>query len=147
MPNKLASRNSLIRCGNPTRSIPVNELIKAAKKKEVRKQGKKSAAVQPLELDEFTNTITCLRSCSDGVRRYQMPALCTFQFQMVGRIDDCCQLKKEDVLPCVRFPFALIYQLCWSKNVKEEGEAPKQILLGAISPLYCACSSFHVDPS
>ena len=147
MPNKLASWNSLIRCGNPTRSIPVIELIKAVKKKEVRKQGKKSAAVRPLELDEFTNTITCLRSCSDGVRRYQMPALCTFQFQMVGRIDDCCQLKKEDVLPCVRFPFALIYQLCWSKNVKEEREAPKQILLGAISPLYCACSSFHVDPS
>jgi hypothetical protein len=46
MPNKLASWNSLIRCGNPTRSIPVNELIKAVKKKEVRKQGKQSAAVR-----------------------------------------------------------------------------------------------------
>jgi len=110
VPNKLASWNSLIRCGNPTRSIPVIEL----------------------------------RSCSDGVWRYQMPALCTFQFQMVGRIDDCCQLRKENVLPCVRFPFALICQLCWSKNVKEEGEAPKQILLGAISPLYCVLLSMSI---
>jgi hypothetical protein len=30
-----------------------------------------------------------------------------FQFHMVGRIDDCVQLKKENLKPNLRFPFSL----------------------------------------
>jgi len=127
----------MINCGNPTRSVLVLDLIKAVKKKEVRKQGKASAARRPLEAQEFTNTINALRRCKDSIRRYQMVSLCSFQFHMVGRIDDCVQLKKENLKPNLRFPFTLICQLCWSKNVKDERDAPDQFLMGAMDPQYC----------
>ena len=39
--------------GNPTKSIPVNDLIKLVKKKEVRHQGKESQARGPFIEDEF----------------------------------------------------------------------------------------------
>ena len=42
MPNKNTQWCVMNKCGNPTRSTLVNELIKMMKKKEVRKQGKPS---------------------------------------------------------------------------------------------------------
>ena len=30
-----------------------------------------------------------------------------------------------------------VTQLCWSKNVNEERDAPNQILIGASHPIYC----------
>ena len=53
MPNKLMPWNAITREGNPTRSIDVNDLIKAVKKKEVLKQGTPSNADRPLEEQEF----------------------------------------------------------------------------------------------
>jgi hypothetical protein len=44
MLNRLMAWNVLNDVGNPTKSIEVNDLIKAIKKKEVRKQGKASTA-------------------------------------------------------------------------------------------------------
>ena len=32
---------------------------------------------------------------------------------------------------------APLAQMCWSKNINEERDAPKQILLGAMNPKYC----------
>jgi len=52
MPLRLSTWNVMINCGNPTRSVLVLDLIKAVKKKEVRKQGKASAARRPLALLE-----------------------------------------------------------------------------------------------
>ena len=49
MPNKLIAWDAQLERGNPTRSVEVNELIKLVKKKEVRKQGKQSAARRPME--------------------------------------------------------------------------------------------------
>lgn len=48
MPNRLSTWNAIMHSGNPTRSVPVNNLIKAVKKKEVRRQGKPSQARRPL---------------------------------------------------------------------------------------------------
>ena len=53
MPNKNTQWCVMNKCGNPTRSTLVNELIKMMKKREVRKQGKPSQARQPCEIDEF----------------------------------------------------------------------------------------------
>jgi hypothetical protein len=50
MPNGLVSWNKLNNVGNPTKSIEINDLIKAVKKTEVRKQGKAST---PRHLDEL----------------------------------------------------------------------------------------------
>mgnify|MGYP006197484805 FL=1 len=104
IPYRLASWNPMTNSGNPTRSQPIIDLIKAVKKKEVRKQGKATSAVRPLEAEEFASTLNLLRKYPDILRRFQMPALCTFQFHMIGRIDDCCKFLKENLTSNRRFP-------------------------------------------
>ena len=70
MPNKLVAWNVATETGNPTRSIPVNELIKRVKKEEVRKRGKATVARRPLELDEFGKLIDMLRAEKDPLKTY-----------------------------------------------------------------------------
>jgi hypothetical protein len=62
MPNKLMPWNAISREGNPTRSIDMNDLIKALLKKEVWKQGTPSNADRPLEEQEFNQLITTFLS-------------------------------------------------------------------------------------
>ena len=62
MPNRLATWNVLNKSGNPTRSQIIIDLIKAVRKKEVRKLGKPSAARRPLQFEEFSNTIAILHT-------------------------------------------------------------------------------------
>ena len=70
----------LNRCGNPTRSTLLNELIKMMKKKEVQKQGKPSQARQPCELDEFHQLIKGLQSSSENILKYVVSCMEKFQF-------------------------------------------------------------------
>lgn len=56
IPMRNATWNPIALSGNPTRSVDVNELIKAVKKAEVRKQGKPSQARRELEEGEFIQT-------------------------------------------------------------------------------------------
>ena len=53
MPDRLSPWNVKRHEGNPTRSVVVNNLIKLVKKKEVRKQGKKSQARSPFTEKEY----------------------------------------------------------------------------------------------
>ena len=144
MPNRLSTWNAIMHSGNPTRSVPVNNLIKAVKKKEVRRQGKPSQARRPLESQEFSSTMHILHSFKDSIHRYQLPALCAFQFHMVGRIDDCVQLTKINLTANLRFPFTLMAKLCWTKNAKEEREAPNQVLIASMSQDYCVLLALAV---
>jgi hypothetical protein len=144
MPNRLMAWNELSLAGNPTRSVAVNDLIKAVKKLEVRKLGKKPKADRAMEKVEFEQMITILESCNDDSQRYMYPTMFKFQFHMVARLDDTARLEKRDIKPCPEFPFALLCQLCWSKNVREERDAPDQILLGAMDPHYCILLAFAI---
>jgi hypothetical protein len=137
MPNKLTKWNCMAQNGNPTKSVEVNELIKTIKKKEVRKQGKPSQARRPLEPGELEQTLDMLNAYSDITKKYMVPTACKFQYTMVARLDDTAQLKEEDLKPYPEFPFALLCQMCWSKNVMEERDAPDQILLGSMDRRYC----------
>jgi hypothetical protein len=65
MPNRIPAWNCLTLSGNPTKSTEVNDLIKAVKKHEVRKQGVESSAVRPLELDEFEQLIANVMKLND----------------------------------------------------------------------------------
>jgi hypothetical protein len=128
MPNRLMSWNVLNNVGNPTKSIVVNDLIKAIKKREVRKQGKASAARRPLEHDEFQNILLHLRGHADPIKRYALPGFFVFQYNLIARMDDTCKFKIENLTQCHDFDFALKGRLCWSKNVNEERDAPNQII-------------------
>ncbi|KAI2499454.1 hypothetical protein MHU86_15038 [Fragilaria crotonensis] len=137
--------NERIQDGNPTRSAIVNDVIKRVKKAEVRKLGKESAARRPLEPGEFEYTMSALVSrFSDIRRKYLVPAAAKFQFHMMARIDDTSHFDEADLKPHPQFPFALQARMCWSKNVREERDAPDQIILGAMDIRYCVLLSLGI---
>jgi hypothetical protein len=133
MPNKLTPWNAISRKGNPTRSIDVYDLIKAAKKKEVRKQGTPSNADRPLEEQEFNQLITTLVSLECPKERYMILTICKFQFHLNARLDHTCHRKYDFIKPFPQFPFAVLCNVGWSKNVHEERDCPDQIM-GAMDP-------------
>ena len=126
--------------GNPTRDPKINKLISYIKSKEVRGQGAPSRTRRSLTYDEFELQQTSLRENPlHGVATMMgVPACCNFQMHMLARVDDVTQWRKEFFKHHDRFPnFAARARLAWSKNVRQEGDAPWQILLGSLNPLFC----------
>ena len=127
------SWNAIAQMGNPTKSIEVNELIKAIKKEEVRKQGKPSSARRALTHQEFIRILETLKGeDQDDCHRHGLPGLLVTQCNLIARIEDTCQFLAENLTDTHEFDFALRSKLNWSKNVHEEREAPNQILVGAM---------------
>ena len=56
---------------------------------------------------------------------------------MIGRVDDCSQFLMASFTTNPENDFTLRAKLCWSKNVHEERDAPNQILIGAMDPMFC----------
>lgn len=137
IPMRNATWNPMAGVGNPTRSVAVNELIKAVKKAEVRKQGKPSQARRELEEGEFVQTDEILNRSNDPKKRFMAPAAGKFQFHMVARVDDVAHFEEEDLKPNPEFDFALLSRMGWSKNVLEERDAPDQIILGSFNSEFC----------
>jgi hypothetical protein len=104
-------------------------LIKTVKKKEVRHQGKPCEARHPLEESEFEQAIEPIEKHSDLPKRYFASAVFKFQYNMIGRIDNTCKCKVEDLKPNPQYGFMLLATMCWSKNVMDERDAPDQLLL------------------
>jgi hypothetical protein len=109
-----------------------NILIKRIKKKEVcKQQGKQGQARQPLESGESEQTFELLSLHGNTTKQHMVPTACKFQCsRMVARVDATAHLKEEDLKPDLEFPFTLLCQTRWSKNVMEEANAPDQILIG-----------------
>ena len=140
MPNRLMQWNvmAIPPTGNPTKSILVNDLIKLVKKKEVRKQGKPSQARKAFDEQEYETIIAKLEACENDQTRLFSSGVVRFQYNMIARIDDACQFLSENLKTNPEHPlYAALSQLCWSKNVQEERDAPDQIILGAMDAKYC----------
>lgn len=147
--SKMPLRNILwdpiLKRGNPTKSIAVNDFIKSIKKNEVRRQGAPSQARRAIEKDEFENVLAKLNTFADFKRRYLIPTVCKFQFALIARIDDTCNFKEVDLKPNPQFRrFSLLSRISWSKNIREERDAPDQILLGAMDTRYCILLSLGI---
>jgi hypothetical protein len=144
MPNRLMSWNEVTEMGNPTKSREMNDLIKRVKKEEIRKTGKKSSARRGLAHGEYLSVQEVLRGRNNDKERYLVPCVMNLQYNMIARLDDACELEFEDLKENEQFPFAPLIQMCWSKNVHEERDAPEQILLGAQDWRYCILLSLAV---
>ena len=73
-------------------------------------------------------------------KRLWVTALFTFQYNMGARLDDASKEYTTGLMDNPIADQALIApqaQMCWSKNIAEERDAPKQILLGAMNSKYC----------
>jgi len=121
--------------GNPTRSAPVNDLIKEVKKFEVRGEGRPSQAKRAVRPNEFAKATSLLRSQPGFDCKYKYPMVCLWQHQLIGRLDDAAHFEVKDPQGHPNFDFALRTNVRWSKNVMEERQCPPQVS-SCISLLY-----------
>ena len=70
MLNKVVDWDVQFESGNPTRSIPVNKLIKNMKKEEVRNRGKATDTTRPFELVDFGKLISLVCLERDPLKKY-----------------------------------------------------------------------------
>ncbi len=66
-----------------------------------------------------------------------MLAVLTFQWQLIGHINDVMKLGKSTLSFNPRYPYTLLCKMCWSKNIREERESPTQIIVPSMDPLIC----------
>jgi hypothetical protein len=57
---------------------------------------------------------------------------------MIGRVDDSANFKSVDITPSFEYDYILRGKMSWSKNVREERDAPAQIIFAANDPAFCA---------
>jgi hypothetical protein len=80
----------------------------------------------------------------DAMWKYGLPSLFVFQYNLIARIDDMCQLLVSNLRMSRDFDFVLRTKLNWSKNVHEECDVPNQILIGAMDHHYCVLLALAV---
>ena len=123
MPNKHMQWNVQSNCGNPTKSVPANDVIKDVKLAEVRKKGKKSCVKRDIKKNEFKKTVH-IAEAHKGVNsevKTKIPVMMKLQFSMIGRTDDITNLETNDLSEHHKFSsFALQTKVSWSKNLREE---------------------------
>jgi hypothetical protein len=137
-PNRNHQWNELTGTGNPTKSQLLNDLINKVKKFEVRGEGSPSKARRALKEPEFRSIVQQLRSQEDIESKCGIPALLCFQFHMIGRIDDCCKWKRENLATHDVHPDKCgKARMAWSKNATDERAAPWQHLFGCMDPICC----------
>ena len=140
MPNRNVPWDELNGRGNPTRSAGLNDMICRVIRFEARGQGVPSQARHPLKQAEFRSVLVeCQKhEDSDPIARYEIPVLLTFQFHMIGRVDDCCKWRKENIDSHDLHPEKCAKaHLSWSKNVSNECDVPWQHLFGCMDAIFC----------
>lgn len=125
--------------GNPTRAKLINGLHKAVKKHETRGTGQKPKADRSFTPSEFDQVLDLFDAYGplNSIQSKRFLACIKFQYHMVARADDTSHMKKANIQPSQQFPGHLTAQVRWSKNVQEERDCPKQLLMGSMNAKYC----------
>ena len=126
---------------NVTQCKKMTDFLALIGRMETRGKGQPPHDVRPIEHSEFMHLVRLLKANdarSTIVHKYGLPALVSYQFSMICRIDDATQLvfgnlRRHDKFPTV----ALQSRLTWSKNVREQRSVPWQSLLGSINTTFC----------
>ena len=148
MPNRLMQWNEIAMVGNPTRCLAVNDLIKSMKKAEVKNLGVQTQARRAMTDVEFTKikelcyNLESRQNCV--VTKYGVAAQMNFQFHLMARLDDTCNILRQNLEIHPNFPFALKTRLNWAKNCNEERDAPWQIVLGCVDSSFCVLISLSL---
>jgi hypothetical protein len=74
---------------------------------------------------------------NNDLLKFGMTALINYQFHLIARVDDVAKLLVSHIRVHNHFPHLLKTRLNWSKNVNEERDAPWQIVIGSMDPVYC----------
>lgn len=138
MPRKNIMWDPVSRVGNLTRSQRVNDVISVLKRKQVRKLGVKTQARRPLEYREFLNVLNVVRQRELSVLdKHRHLSVLTIQWHLLCRIDDTLEMDFDTVEESTYSDYVLQTKIRLSKNIREEKEAPTQIVLGSMDPQVC----------
>ncbi len=101
----------------------------------------------PLTQEEFEKMQHLFQSNDSFLWKYGLRCLTKFQFHMIGRIDNTTHVLIENIQVHNFYPNALKTRMNWSKNVSEERDTPRQIVLGAMNTTYCVltCVSLWLE--
>ena len=133
--------------GNPKRSSKVNDVIKQVKMREAAgaKQGALSKKRRTMETAELAEEMIGMIEEMVGacIIASFASAYFHYQFNMIARLDDTAKLRRDSTTfeRCsICAAYAINTQLCWSKNVRSEEDAPPQeiCLMGAAEARFCA---------
>eukprot|EP00957_Ditylum_brightwellii_P058877 4464494-Ditylum_brightwellii.AAC.1 len=80
-------------------------------KKEVQKQEKVSRSDQSFKKPQFEQAMEILESIPDIDWKQCYPAMTKFQFHLIVRLDKTCHVKRDTLMLCFQFPFALMVRL------------------------------------
>eukprot|EP00536_Pseudo-nitzschia_multiseries_P002082 jgi/Psemu1/182624/e_gw1.27.224.1 len=119
--------------GNPTRSININQLIKAVAKKETRQLGVKTSADRAFTHEEFAQMLD-LTAIGDSLQSLRYMAMLQVQLHLIARGDDTSHMKKANLQVSSTYAGYLTIQM---KNVHDEGDCPLQLVMGAMDYRYC----------
>ena len=145
MVNRNMPWDEVTMCENPTRCTMMADLIKSIKKTETRRARRPSQARRALLPQEYEHAIGLMGKHPDNEVTAWLFAINCFQYNLIARHDNTAKLCSPDLQPFHQFPsYGITVRLCWSKNVMEERDAPKQILLDAMDWRYCELSHLGV---
>jgi hypothetical protein len=117
MLNRLSTWNALMHSGNPTNSVPVNNIIKAVKMNEVRRQGKSSQVRRPLlESQEFSNTRMYV------LHSFVVSVACSVCLSIAHGWPNSqlCVINRNKTNCKYSISFHSGGQLCWTENATKE---------------------------
>ena len=123
--------------GNTTKCYQINRLITAVKKKETCRLGKSSQADRAFDNDEFLQLVNLLGTQGRLVNNQRFQAMAKFQVHLSGRSDDMAHIQKCNLEERSQFSGFLSVKMCWSKNVHDKRDCPKQVILGCFDSTYC----------
>jgi hypothetical protein len=133
MPNNNVPWNDVAQVGNPTRSPAMSRLTRAMRRFQTQRRGVASKVRRPLTPKEYESIIECLWKLENKELGLCGAAFFTFQFSMIGRVDDAAKFREADLKAYPPFPdYGITARLPWSKNVTDERDAPQQVLCGAM---------------
>ena len=85
IPNRIPTWDPVTKIGNPTKSVDVNQLIKAVRKHEVRTEGAKSRVKRDLTKQEFLKAINLFTRRNNFANRYRNTCMMKLQFHLIAR--------------------------------------------------------------
>jgi hypothetical protein len=114
-------------------------------KKEARDQGIPAQSRRSATCDEYKLFHKTLKEHGKNIIwKYGAPAKLNYQFHMIARLDDCMNVPLNNLKAHPDFDFCLMTKLAWSKNVREERDAPWKIMIGSIDSVYCVLISLGI---
>jgi len=92
---------------------------------------------RPLTVEEFEQMMEMISKLESKELALAAAAFSSLQLNMIGRLDDTSKFRLPELRQWAKYPnIAFLSRFPWSKNVREERDAPLQLVFAAGNPWY-----------